>query len=270
MHYDPIKNIFSKIIKKIPAARILFYKILNIMFLRTWYVKRELKLLRKKFGDEHIRIFDAGTGYGQYSYFMVKKLQPCIIYAADIKEDWIEDLKNFYANSGFSDISLGIEDLTQITHENKFNLILSVDVMEHIEDDLKVFNNFKRALMPGGYLMVNTPSNFGGSDTRDESDQSFISEHARSGYSKEELGSKLQSSGFEIYKFTYTYGFWGNIAWRLGIKYPMLMLNSSKVFFLILPFYYLLTLPFTFIFMAADFYAVKKTGSGINLIARKK
>ncbi len=51
------------------------------------------------------------------------------------------------------------------------------------------------------------------------------------GYSKEDLESKLHAAGFDIYKFTYTYGRWGNIAWRLGIKYPMLMLNVSKIFF---------------------------------------
>jgi len=269
MHYDPIKNIFSKIIKKYPSVRILFYKILDIMFLRAWYVKRELITLRKKFGNEHIEIYDAGTGYGQYSYFMLKKIKPCSIYAVDIKADWIEDLKDFYAQNNLAKIKLSIEDLTEISHENKFNLILSVDVMEHIEDDIKVFKNFYKALRPGGYLMINTPSNLGGSDTHDESDESFISEHARSGYSKEELESKLLSAGFGIFKFTYTYGFWGDIAWRLGIKYPMLMLNFSKVLFLFLPFYYLFTLPFTFIFMAADYYADNKTGSGINLIAKK-
>jgi SAM-dependent methyltransferase len=240
------------------------------MFLRAWYVKRELSALRNEFGNERIEIYDAGTGYGQYSYFMLKKMKPCSIYAVDIKTDWIKDLEEFYKENKNENINLGIEDLTEISHENKFNLILSVDVMEHIEDDIKVFKNFYKALRPGGYLMINTPSNFGGSDTHDESDESFISEHARAGYSKEELESKLRSAGFEIYKFIYTYGFWGDIAWRLGIKYPMLMLNFSKVLFLFLPFYYLFALPFTFIFIAADYYADNKNGSGINLIARKK
>ena len=47
MHYDPIKNIFASIIKQFPVLRILFYKILDIMFLRSWYVRRELKNLER-------------------------------------------------------------------------------------------------------------------------------------------------------------------------------------------------------------------------------
>jgi len=68
MNYDPVKNIFAQIIKKFPFLRIVFYKILDLMFLRSWYVRRELKELRKKFGNKNISIYDAGSGYGQYSY----------------------------------------------------------------------------------------------------------------------------------------------------------------------------------------------------------
>ncbi|HVO74845.1 MAG TPA: class I SAM-dependent methyltransferase [Ignavibacteriaceae bacterium] len=270
MQYDPIKDIFSKIIKRFPPARILFYKILDIMFLRAWYVKRELRNLRNKFGSQEIQICDAGTGYGQYSNFMLKNLMPCRIYAVDIKKNWIEDARDFYKKKNINTISFGIEDLTEIDYENRFDLIISIDVMEHIEEDIKVFENFYKALVPGGFLIINTPSNLGGSDAHAEDDESFIAEHARSGYSKEDLESKLNSAGFGIYKFTYTYGRWGNIAWRLGIKYPMLSLNASRIFFILLPFYYLLILPFTFLFMAADYYSFNKKGSGINLIAQKK
>jgi len=34
-----------------------------------------------------------------------------------------------------------------------------------------------------------------------------------------------------------------NRYWKYGIKYPMKMLNTSKLFFLLLPLYYLVTLP---------------------------
>lgn len=269
MYYDPIKNVFAAAIKKFPFLTVFFYKTLNLMFLRSWYVRRELKKLRKIFGEKEISIYDAGTGYGQYSYFMAKKLLPNRIYAADIKEDWIKNSKHFFAAQKLNNVSFGIEDLTQIKHENKFDLILSVDVMEHIEDDVVVFNNFYRALKPGGFLMINTPSVYGGSDAQEGGDESFIGEHARVGYSFEDLEAKLNPIGFSVYQKRYTYGFWGDNAWRLGIKYPMIMLNASKIFFIILPFYYLITLPFTFFMMYVDYSRNNKIGAGVNLIARK-
>ncbi len=269
MYYDPIKNIFAEAVKHNAFLRKLFYKILNLMFLRSWYVRKQLKKIRLKFQSKHIDILDAGTGYAQYSYFMYKYLQPANILAVDVKEDWIEDCKAFFEKEKIKSVKFQVADLTEITFENQFDLIVCVDVMEHIVDDVIVFNNYYRALKPGGFLLINTPSVFGGSDVHDDEDESFIGEHARDGYSKEDLMNKLSPLGFQLYKAQYTYGFWGNIAWKFGIKYPMIMLNLSKLFFIILPVYYIITFPFTYIMMNLDFYSNNKIGSGINLIVQK-
>jgi SAM-dependent methyltransferase len=269
MQYDPIKDIFATILRKFPFLRILFYKLLDLMFLRSWYVRRELLRIRNVFGKKEISIYDAGSGYGQYTYFLTKHLKPCMVYSVDIKEKWINDSREFFGVQKINNVTFGIEDLTKISHIERFDVVLCVDVMEHIEEDIKVFGNFYKALKKGGYLLINSPSIYGGSDVHDENEESFISEHARAGYSKEDLEQKLHTLGFSTYRSRYTYGFWGDLAWRLGIKYPMVMLNSSKVLFIILPFYYLLTFPFTLVMMSLDFLTANKTGSGINFIAKK-
>jgi SAM-dependent methyltransferase len=269
MYYDPIKNIFANVIRKIPFLRIYFYKILDLIFLRSWYVRRELTELRRKFGNSKIDIYDAGSGFGQYTYFLSKNLIPCNILSVDVKKDWIDDCKDFFNKKNIQNVSFAVEDLTSISHQNKFDLIVCVDVMEHIAEDGKVFNNFYNALKQGGFLLINSPSVFGGSDVHHDDEESFIGEHARDGYSKEDLESKLHILGFSTYKSRYTYGFWGDKSWRLGIKYPMLLLRISKLFLIILPLYYLLTLPFTLIMMQLDFSSSNKSGSGINFIAKK-
>lgn len=269
MHYDPVKNIFAGFINRHSLFRILFYKILDLMFLRSWYVRRELKRIRKIFGNKHINIYDAGTGYGQYVYFMLNNMQPCTIYAVDVKRDWINDCMVFFRKIGKKNVSFAIEDLTSIDHKDNFDLIITIDVMEHIEDDVRVFDNFFRALKSGGFLLINTPSIYGGSDVHSEDMESFISEHARVGYSFEEFEEKLQPIGFRTFDSFYTYGFWGDKAWRLGIKTPIKLVNYSKFLFLLLPFYYLFTFPFTILFMYMDFKSKNKKGSGITFIAQK-
>jgi len=269
MHYDPVKDVFAATIKRFPFTRKIFYRTLDLMFLRSWYVRRELKNLRKIFGEKEISILDAGTGYGQYSYFMKKHLLPNAIYAVDVKENWINDCRQFFGRNKMTNISFAVEDLTNIQHENKFDLIVCVDVMEHIQEDEKVFANFFRSLKKGGFVVINTPSIFGGSDVHDDEDESFIGEHARQGYSFEDLKAKLEPIGFSIHLSKYTYGFWGDKAWRIEIKYPMQMLNFSKLFFVFLPFYYLFTLPFTTVMMYADFITKNSVGSGILFIAKK-
>lgn len=269
MQYDPIKNIFASVINKFPFIRIAFFKLLDIFFLRSWYVRRELIKLRKFFRDKTIEVYDAGTGFGQYSYFMSIKLIPANILSVDVKEDWINDAEVFFSQIKVQNVKFKTEDLLQMNYEDKFDLILCVDVMEHIHDDVKVFSNFYRALKKDGFLLINTPSVFGGSDVHSDEDKSFIGEHARVGYSQEDLEKKLQPLGFRTYKCQYTYGFWGDTAWRLGIKYPMLLLNITKLFFIILPVYYIITFPFTFLMMVLDYNSTNKIGSGINFIAHK-
>ncbi|MGB5289394.1 MAG: methyltransferase domain-containing protein [Ignavibacteriaceae bacterium] len=269
MYYDPVKNIFANTIRKFPFLRIFFYKVLDLIFLRSWYVRRELLQLREKFGYSQIKIYDAGSGFGQYTYFMTKKLAPCNILSVDVKEDWISDCREFFRKKNIRNVSFSMEDLRNINHQNKFDLIVCVDVMEHITEDKKVFSNFYHSLRKGGYLLINSPSVFGGSDVHHDEEESFIGEHARDGYSKQDLETKLHPLGFTTYKSKYTYGFWGDKAWHLGIKYPMILLNLSKLFLLILPLYYMLTLPFTLIMMLLDFRSDNKSGSGINFIAIK-
>lgn len=239
------------------------------MFLREWYVKRELQ---KHLGThtQSVSIYDAGSGFGQYSYFIAKHFPSATIYGIDLKEEQVADCNRFFHARGLNQCSFAVEDLTTITHSQKFDLILSVDVMEHIPDDIRVFQNFFRALKPGGILIINTPSNLGGSDAHSEEEESFIGEHARNGYGEDEIRKKLESSGFSIESLRYTYGTWGNRYWRLGIKYPMKLLNFSKACLVFLPLYYLCMLPVILPMMWLDFTSENTTGTGLNVVAKKQ
>jgi SAM-dependent methyltransferase len=269
MHYDPIKKIFGDAVRHAPTLRRLFYSLLGIMFLREWHVKR---VLRQQLGSRTtpFTVYDAGSGFGQYSYYIAKHFPSASLVAIDLKEEQVADCRNFFHTVGLTQCSFAVEDLTTIDHEAKFDFILSVDVMEHIPDDMGVFKNFYRALRPQGLLLINTPSNLGGSDAHSDEDESFIGEHARNGYGIEEIRTKLQTAGFTIQFIRFAYGAWGNRYWKLGIKYPMQLLNFSKFFFVILPFYYLVTFPFILPMMWLDYCAENTTGAGLNVLAKKE
>ncbi len=268
LQYDPIKDKIGGLVKRSPFLRKIFYKMLGLMFLREWYVKRKVKSLYSKQKPDDI--LDAGCGFGQYSYFMAKKFRDTKILSVDVKVDYLDDCKYFFNKCGLQNTEFEFADLTKINYENQFDFVLSVDVMEHIEDDIGVFKRFHKALRSGGRVLINTPSNLGGSDAESEDDDSFIGEHVRLGYSKEDICSKLEQAGFKIESFEYTYGKWGSRYWKLGIKYPMLMLNKSMAFFVILPFYYLFTIWWTVLFMWLDVNEKDKpSGTGVLVVGKK-
>jgi len=267
LKYDPVKKVFGNIVERNVFLRRIFYRLLDLMFLRSWHVRKMVKSLYGN--NDSIKIFDAGMDFGQYSYFMAKQFSGCKIFGVDVKEEQVEDCNYFFGKRGFKNVKFEVADLTKIEFSDEYDFILNVDVMEHIEEDELVLKNFARALKKGGRLLINTPSDLGGSDAHEEDDESFIEEHARNGYSKEDITAKLERAGLKVTHFKYTYGKYGTISWRFGIKYPILIAGVSKILILVLPFYYFFTLWFVLILMWLDTKTENAAGTGIVVVAEK-
>ncbi len=232
--------------------------LLDMLLLRQWYVKREIKKFFPK--DKPILFYDAGAGFGQYSYFVLKYFKKAKVHAVDLKTDYMDSFAQYAAKHSRQGFTVQQADLTAYIPKEKFNLILAIDILEHIENDEQVLRNFRQVLEKGGKLIISSPSTF------DESAK-FTAEHVRPGYDKDEIISKLENAGFKIVSFEYSYGKWGHFAWLLSMKYPMSMLGISKLFFLLLPFYYLLFYPFSALFMLFDLNMKNKTGTGVIVVA---
>jgi SAM-dependent methyltransferase len=276
MKYDPIKKSLGKVFNKTPFLRITFYKMLDILLLRTWHVKKEFKKWAKE--NNSAQILDAGSGFGQYSFFMAKKNKNYQITGLDVKTEQIEDCNNFFSKINLNNASFHYADLVKYREgADKYDLVLSVDVMEHILEDVEVFKNFNYMMKKGGMLLISTPSDQGGSDTHHDHEHEhehdgaagFIDEHVRDGYGIQEIEDKLKSAGFSTVEAKYSYGKPGKISWKLSMKYPILMLNASKLFFIILPFYYILIFPIALILNYRDISQNHKTGTGLIVKAYK-
>ncbi|MCD6112875.1 MAG: class I SAM-dependent methyltransferase [Bacteroidales bacterium] len=267
MQYDPIKFSLGKVFNKKPFLRIIFYKLLDILLLRTWHIKKAIKKWAKN-QNQNIEILDAGSGFGQYTYYLSSLNKKWNITGVDVKEEQIEDCNDFFKKINRKNTHFEIADLTKYKKPESFDMILSVDVMEHILEDVEVFKNFYASLKKDGVLFISTPSDQGGSDAHDHHEGSFIDEHVRNGYSIIDIEEKLKKAGFKNIQSKYSYGKPGNISWILSMKYPIEMLNISKLFFLILPVYYIILFPFCLILNSID--VNKKHNSGTGLIIKAK
>lgn len=270
MHYDPIKKKLGNIFNQTPFLRKLFYKLLDLLLLRAWYIKKEIKKLYKNNRSAEIEVLDAGAGFGQYTFFVSSYLKNSKTTAVDVKEEQIEDCNNFFKKINREDrVKFEIGDLTKYKTEQKYSLVLSVDVMEHILEDTLVFSNLCQSMKKDGVLLISTPSDQGGSDVHDDDEESFISEHVRDGYNINEIEEKLLKAGFSKVEKKYSYGTFGSIAWKLSMKWPILMLNKSMLFGILLIPYYLIAYPIAFILNFIDTNTNCKTGTGLIVKAIK-
>lgn len=260
MKYDPIKNVFARVINWSGELRGLFYKLQNLMFLRERYVKR---YIRKYYPESsEFRFYDAGAGFCQYSWYVLSNWTKARVFATDLKNDYLESFAHYAKSRWPKRFHFQAADLQVFSPKLHYDLAVAIDILEHIPDDISALKNIFNCLKENGMLIISTPS-----DT-DEAAK-FTSEHVRPGYNKKELEQKLKDVGFKIKESIYSYGFFGALSWRIMIKKPLQMLQKSKLNIILLPFYYLVFLPLGLLLMEIDLRLPNPSGTGILVVAEK-
>ncbi len=269
MQYEPIKRSLGRLFSGPLFMRRVLYFILDLLLLRAWHIRKALKKIRKEIPLK-ANILDAGSGLGQYTWRMCRLNRHWTITGIDIDSEQVRDCEKFFRRTGMSDrVNFRTGDLVTFRTSENFDFILSVDVMEHIREDVTVFSNFNNSLKSNGLLLISTPSDQGGSDVHNENERSFIGEHVRNGYSVNEITEKLTTAGFNNIDVSFTYGRPGNISWHLTMKYPVEMLNISYLFIIVLPLYYLISFPVSVILNILDLCLTHKKGTGLLVTAKK-
>jgi SAM-dependent methyltransferase len=87
-------------------------------------------------------------------------------------------------------------DARHIPFQSEFDVVLALDVIEHIEDDEAVIAEMFKAARPGGGAIVSVPQH-----PRLWSANDDFSHHKRR-YTRSELRSKLRNAGFEVRRLT--------------------------------------------------------------------
>ena len=269
MQYDPVKRRLGVVFNRTPFLRKIFYGLLDLLLLRAWHIQRELTKWAADKRDRQLAIYDAGAGFGQYTYWLSSKSRKWNITAIDVKDEQVADCSAFFSKIGRTQVKFEVGDVTKFTKADTFELVVCVDVMEHILEDEAALKCYSTSLKSGGMLIISTPSDQGGSDVHEEGEGSFIEEHVRDGYNIDDIRAKCLRNGFTKVEARYSYGAPGKISWKLSMKWPLLMLQASKLFFILLPFYYVIAYPIAFVLNMFDVRMKHSTGTGLIVKAWK-
>ena len=268
--YDPVKDSFASLIRNSKKLRRIFYFLLDLFFLRSWHIRRVLKKHASpinKMGEWYL--LDAGSGFGQYDRYLLDTFSRVKVDSIDVKTQYLKDNRHFFKEEiEQGRISFGEADLLTLSSEKLYDLIICIDVLEHIEDDERVIKNLSKVLRKGGMFLVHSPSHYSEEDA--DGDDTFVGEHARTGYSKAEIEKKMMEADLLPIKTHYTYGKWGRLAWILTVKWPMMLFTKfGRAASIILILYYPLVLPFTLTMNYLDLHTKNIKGNGIYALAKK-
>jgi len=210
----------------------IFQKMLKLESSHWWFVARR-KIIQKAINNldlpRNIRILDAGCGNGDNLSLL------------STFGDLVAFEKNEYALKTAKSKKIGeiykaeLPDKLPNTVKTNFDLIVLLDVLEHIDDDSKSLTTVRKLMNNKGIILITVPA-----FQWLWSEHDVIHHHKRR-YSKSELREKLDSSGFRIKYISYfnTLLFPFALVERIGQKIfspsnpEILELPNSKINFLL-------------------------------------
>jgi SAM-dependent methyltransferase len=203
---------------------------------------------------------DAGCGIGLNSLYLAKKRPSAIIDACDVTPGLVQAASIMRDDIMLNNLNVFQADLTRLSDVNKYDLILCMDVIEHIPDDSKVLANFSQALKDGGILFMSTNHKRHIKRRLKRLKYKGGAGHVRDGYTESELGELLQNNGFEVKEVRSVWGFWGEYCEELYL-WTILHFPAPVA---------ALSFPVLSMFSSLDMLSKNSHGYGIMVIAQKK
>lgn len=205
------------------------------------------------------RVLDVGSGIGSYVFELSRQFPSSKIDGWEIDKKKLSFSRKFAEEQRFRNVSFAFGD---ITHKPRiriyYDVVLTVDVLEHISDYKKALSHMHQVLKPGGFLFIHTPQEhqkrfFRLFDTWEHND------HVREGFSPDILKSDLRNIGFTEIEMVHTFGFFGSLTWELN---HMLLSKSFVLAGMLYPLLYMVS--------RLDGLVSNKKGLCLSVVARKK
>ncbi len=168
----------------------------------------------------HARILDAGCGSGVFTMELAKQHPTAEVIGIDIDEPAVSRAAGIAREAGLSNCRFEVGDVTGLGFRGEFDLVVSVDNLEHVEEDVTAMRNLGAALKASGTLVVHVPGYYRRWILFGRRVNFAVPGHVRPGYTAEQLTAKLEQAGFDVLSCAYTYGiletFTNNISYLIS------------------------------------------------------
>jgi SAM-dependent methyltransferase len=181
------------------------------------------------------RILDAGSGTGVFSFELSRRFPKARILGIDLLEEAVEACKHIACRIGCTNVEFRKDSIEDLPEKNTFDLILCIDILEHIEDDLQALKALYLAAAPGGVLVLHVPALYRRYPIWKKSLNFDVETHLRTGYNPKEIREKLEQVGFMISESGFTYGFWETLANNISYMITRARMQKRFIYSLAFP-----------------------------------
>ncbi len=192
------------------------YEILNrVENTHWWFVGRRsilesiLSEMAEEFSSKDLKILDVGCGTGA-NLQMLSKFGNA--EGVDVSEQAIR----FCREKGLK-VRFGLAEELPFSDES-FDIVTALDVIEHLDDDIRGLREMHRVLKAGGRMLIFVPAFMWLWGVQDE-----VSNH-RIRYTRSQIVERVQMAGFQIERATYA-----NITFLLPIFLGRILMRIFKI-----------------------------------------
>lgn len=113
----------------------------------------KLSCERAELKDGH-SVLDLGCGWGSVSLYVAEKYPKCKITAVSNSKTQKEYIDSVAKEKGFKNLTVITRDMNEFTIEEKFDRIISVEMLEHMKNYQKLFAKLSGFLKPDGLFFI--------------------------------------------------------------------------------------------------------------------
>ena len=212
---------------------------------------------------EFSTILDAGSGPGVFTFELARRYPLAQVLGIDMLPEPLDSCKTIAEKAGVDNVTFEKNTIEELSKKNgRYDLVLCIDILEHINDDETALKSLRKLLTPNGILLLHVPALYRRYPVWRKQLNFDVESHVRPGYELEEIQQKVEKAGLKIIISGYTYGFWETLANNFSYMITHARMENKLIYALAFPFLNMLSL------LGAR--ARPKTlGAGIYLVAAK-
>ena len=207
-------------------------------------------------------ILDAGSGPGVFTFELGRRFPNARVIGIDLLENSINACRHIANQIEAHNVEFQLGNIETLQKKDFFDLILCVDILEHMQNDAAALKSLYDAVAPEGILILHVPALYRRYPIWKKRLNFDVNTHVRAGYRKQEIQEKVMQAGFAIRNSGYTYGFWETLSNNISYMITRARMKNKIIYSLVFPILYLISL----IGIRAR---PEKLGAGIFIVAEK-
>lgn len=208
-------------------------------------------------------ILDAGSGPGVFSFEMGRRYSEAKVVGVDLLKESIQACEHISKKLKIKNVQFQQSTIEDLTQHNFFDLIICVDILEHIQNDLAALKGLFHAAAPGAMLVLHVPALYRRYPIWKKRLNFDVPTHVRTGYEPQDIQQKVEDAGFFILKSGFTYGFWETLANNLSYMITGAKMKNKSLYSLAFP-------VLSTISLLGARARPKKLGAGVFIVAEKE